>query len=178
MCWSIYPSHIMRLVQNTEKLGLLRQHSQYYLEITEADRLSKTNLDRGSPYIWNKFLVVVKPGKNSQNEWNAFCFQPFWNMKYKLNPYAYFLLKGGLDDILGTKYWKIRIVTTTLTVLFRNHRSGPPFKNKFGQGFPLYLTLTPKYHLDPLSKENMHKGSAYIYIYIYIRTWRGVAYKN
>ena len=62
----------------------------------------------------------------------------------------------------STKYWKIRIVTTTLTVLFRNHRSGPPFKNKFGQGFPLYLTLTPKYHLDPLSKENMHKGSAYI----------------
>jgi hypothetical protein len=46
-------------------------------------------------------ILGFKKGKNSQNEWNAFCFQPFWNMKYKLNPYAYFLLKGGLDDILG-----------------------------------------------------------------------------
>jgi hypothetical protein len=66
-----------------------------------------------------------KKGKNAQNEWNAFCFQPFWKMTYKGNPYPNFLLKGGLDIyiytlqsvvIVGTDYLDIYTLQSVVIV--------------------------------------------------------------
>ena len=39
-------------------------------------------------------ILGFKKGKNTQNEWNDFCFQPLWKMKYKENSNPNLFWKG------------------------------------------------------------------------------------